>query len=218
VASLHQLAGAPVHGALNPAHVIVRRDGSVLLTGAVFADALQALQCNREQLWRVFGIALPPSATLPRFDQRADVTQLGAVVLAIILRRSLTATEYPKGILDLVAAAAEGIRVGTSSRTALTMWLQQALQLHPKAMFATAGDAACAFTAVVAEMTGRRAGGLLLQSVVRQMCGDPATEEVTRPGGATQPLLPTAELPRAAAPSPRGLGLLRNVFPALRAN
>ena len=220
VAALHQLPGLPAHGALNPAHVIVRRDGSVLLSGAVFADALQALQCNREQIWRVFGVAMPPSATLPRFDQRADVTQLGALVLAIILRRSLTATEYPKGIIDLVAAGAEGIRIGTASRTALTMWLQQALQLHPKSLFASAVDASGALTAAVADVTGRRAGALLLQAVVRQLCGDPSSDDVERtaPVRVVAPPLPVAEPPRVVTPAPRGLGLLRNVFPALRAN
>ncbi len=85
VAAMH--AAGAVHGALSPSHVILRRGGGVALSGAAFADALQSLQFNRERLWRAFGLALPPSASLPRFDQRADVTQLGALVIAILLRR-----------------------------------------------------------------------------------------------------------------------------------
>ena len=58
-----------------------------MLTDAVFGPALEGLGRNREQLWREFGLALPASASLPRFDQRSDVTQVGAVVLAIAIRR-----------------------------------------------------------------------------------------------------------------------------------
>jgi hypothetical protein len=174
VASLHQLPGAPVHGALSPAHVVFCRDGGVLLTGALFGDALEALQCNREQLWREFGLAMPPSASLPRFDQRADVTQLGALVLAILIRRTLTSTEYPRGIGDLVAAATANVADSPLCSSGLRMWLQQALQLHPKATLGSASDAARAFEDVVRSVTGRRAGAQALQAAFRQLCGEPA--------------------------------------------
>jgi hypothetical protein len=207
---------------LSPSHVLVQPDGTVLLTGAVFGDVLQALQCNREQLWRVFGVALPPSATLPRFDQRADVTQLGALVMAMLLRRTLTASEYPKGVIDLAAAAADSVSVTTASRSALRMWLQQALQLHPKAMFASAADAARAFEDVTAAVPGRRAGSVLLQAVVRQMSGEPMPDEVAEPRTAVVPL----PVPAPAPPPPvsrltasvRRLAFLRSVFPLLGAN
>jgi hypothetical protein len=225
VAGVHQLSPSAAHGALSPAHARVRRDGTVLLSGAVFADALQALQCNREQLWRVFGVALPPSATLPRFDQRSDVTQLGALVLAMLLRRTLAASEYPKGILDLVAAAADAVSVENTSRSALRMWLQQALQLHPKAMFASAADAARAFEDVIAGVSGRRAGAVLLQAVIRQMSGEPMPDEADPPAKAAvrQPIV--VAMPADAAPpvrrptgSARGMTFLRHVFPMLGAN
>jgi hypothetical protein len=218
VATMHQLPGAPAHGALCPGHVVVRRDGTVALAGAVFADALQALQCNREQLWRVFGLALPPSASLPRFDQRADVTELGSLVLAILLRRTLTPTEYPKGILDLVSAATDGIRVATTSRTALLMWLQQALQLHSKAMFASAIDADRVFGTVVADVAGRRAGGLLLQAVVKQMTGETINEARPMP---VMRISEPAAMPAPAQPvaaESRSLSFLRSFLPALRMN
>jgi hypothetical protein len=222
VAAVHQMSGSAVHGALSPSHVLVQPDGTVLLTGAVFGDVLQALQCNREQLWRVFGVALPPSATLPRFDQRADVTQLGALVMAMLLRRTLTASEYPKGVIDLAAAAADSVSVTTASRSALRMWLQQALQLHPKAMFASAADAARAFEDVTAAVPGRRAGSVLLQAVVRQMSGEPMPDEVAEPRTAVVPL----PVPAPAPPPPvsrltasvRRLAFLRSVFPLLGAN
>lgn len=172
VASMHQLPGAPVHGALSPAHVVLCREGGVLLTGALFGDALEALQRNREQLWREFGLALPPSASLPRFDQRADVTQLGALVLAILMRRTLTAAEYPRGIADLVTTATANVADSGTCSSGLRMWLQQTLQLHPKATLGSAADAARAFTDATGEVSGRRAGAQALQLVIRQLCGE----------------------------------------------
>src|SRR5688572_5132251 len=172
VAAMHDLPCAPTHGALTPAHVLFRREGSVLLTGALFADALQALQHNREQFWREFSVALPPSASLPRFDQRADVAQLGALVLAILLRRALTCEEYPRGIAELVNIATAKVDASAASASALRMWLQHALQLHTKATFGSAVDAARAFGEVVPEASGRRASLSASQTAIRELCGD----------------------------------------------
>jgi hypothetical protein len=165
VAAMHDLAGAPAHGALCPEHVLLRRDGGVLLTGTAFADALQLLQLNREQLWRTFAVALPPSASLPRFDQRTDVTELGAIVLAILLRRPLASSEYPKGIDDLVNAATE---TGTHA-PALRNWLRYALLLNAKSMFASAADAARGFDEIVAPAEARRIGAPALYAAVRHV-------------------------------------------------
>src|SRR5688500_3936845 len=172
VAAMHDLPCAPTHGALTPAHVLFRREGSVLLTGAVFADALQGLQHNREQLWREFGVALPPSASLPRFDQRADVAQLAALVLAIFLRRTLTSAEYPRGIADLVGTATANVAGSGVSVAAMQTWLQQALQLHAKATLGSAVDAGRAFADVTPDASGRRAGAEELQAVILQLCGE----------------------------------------------
>ncbi len=213
VAGMHQLPGSPAHGALNPSHLIVRRDASVGLTGTVFGDALQALQCNREQLWRIFGVALPPSASLPRFDQRTDVTQLGTLVLALLLRRTLTPGEYPKGMIDLVEVATEGISVSPRCRSALRMWLQQTLQIHPKALFASASDAARAYADVVADVRGRRAASQLHRAI-RQLSGDPVAPETPAP--APRPV--TARPPEPPPVAARSFPFLRSVFPVLRAN
>jgi hypothetical protein len=209
---------------LSPGHVTLHADGTVVLSGSVFGDALQALQCNREQLWRMFGLALPPSASLPRFDQRADVTQLGVLVLALLLRRTLAPGEYPKGMIDLVEAATETMEVAPRCRSALRMWLQQTLQLHPKALFATAGDAARAFADVVADRPRRRgATTTQLQTAIRHLTGESIDEPVVtlQPEPAIQSR--AAAPPRAAEAQPplvpsRGIPFLRNVFPAFGAN
>jgi hypothetical protein len=219
VAAVH--AAGMVHGALAPGHVVVLRRGGAALSGAVFGDALQALQWNRERLWRSFGVALPPSASLPRFDQRADVTQLGALVAAILLRRPLAANEYPRGAADVVDAATGGICGSVALGSALRMWLQQVLQLHPKAMFSSAVDAAHVFTAASATVPNRRAAVQALQSVVRQLCGGespieaPVEATLPSPAPVVHPVAPSTA---AVAAHPRRFTLLRNVFPALRAN
>ena len=165
LAALHQRGAGLAHGAVTPAHIVLTADGTVLLTDGVFGSALESLGWNREQLWRQFSLALPASANLPRFDQRADVTQAAAVVLAIALRRPLTPDEYPRATVDLVTHATSDSAVPGAS--ALRMWLLQALQLHPRAMFTSAVDAERAFADVIvasgARFAGARALGQLLQ-------------------------------------------------------
>lgn len=144
VAWLHSRPGAPAHGALSPAHVVLGREGNIVLTDAVFAQLLQDLEWNRERCWRECSLALPPSASLPRFDQRADVAELGAVVLAVLLRRQLRVDEFPSGLPDLITSATSALG---GAGSALRGWLLQALHLHPRATFGSAADAAPAFTA-----------------------------------------------------------------------
>ena len=223
LAALHRQPGAPAHGALSPSHVFLQRDGTVVLTGAVFGDALQALQWNRDQLWRVFAVAMPPSASLPRFDQRSDVTQLGALVLAMLLRRTLAAPEYPKQTLDLIDSATENMAISARCRTALRLWLQQTLQLQPKSLFATAADASRAFADVVADMQGRQPALAQLQHALHIVSGEPAPEPPHRAAAVAGPVVPpgpvAAPVPTApAAAALRGLPFLRSVFPALGAN
>jgi hypothetical protein len=165
LAAMHEMVGSPAHGALTPSHVLLRSDGRVMLTGAVFADALRGLQCHREQLWRTFSLALPFSAGLPRFDLRADVTQLGAVVLAILMRRQLSPHEYPNGIAELAGATAMRYAYGAPLRG----WLLQALQLNTKAMFGSAVDAGKAYATIVPQVSGSREE---LRRLVRQMRGE----------------------------------------------
>jgi len=153
VAALHRLPSGLAHGAVTPAHIVLAANGSAVLTDSVFGAALESLEWNREKLWREFHVALPASASLPRFDQRADVTQLGAVVLAIALGRRLRDDEYPRSAADLVIAATPDLAAPGAS--ALRMWLQQTLQLHPRSPFASAVDAERAFAQITAAAAAR---------------------------------------------------------------
>jgi hypothetical protein len=147
IGALHAAPGSLTHGTIIPAHIVLTAKGGVALTDSIFGPAIESLQWNRERMWRTFGVALPSAASIIRFDQRADVTQLGASVLAIMLRRRLAEGDYPSRSTELVAEAAEKLgAVGSAIRT----WLQQALHLHPRPTFASAVDAARAFTDLVA--------------------------------------------------------------------
>jgi hypothetical protein len=171
VAATHERLAPRAHGALTPAHIVIQRDGDTILTGAVFAEALQALERNREALWREFGLALPSSASLPRLDQRGDVTQLGAVVLAIAVRRTLRRDEYPRGTMDVVSEVTFSDDPTRDAR--LRGWLQDTLQLHGRVVFSSAVDAADAFRDILPPGTRDEVTRLALQTVLRQLCGGP---------------------------------------------
>ena len=175
VATLHRKPGF-AHGAISPAHIVVTRQAKIVLTDCAFGDALETLHRNREQLWREFRVAMPSSASLPRFDVRSDVTQLGATVLSIMLGRPLTADEYPKCVSDLVNDATVDAAPGQpdSGPSRLRMWLYRGLQLHPRENFGSAVAAERAFNDMLGALGNRRAGVVALQSLVRSIHGEPA--------------------------------------------
>jgi hypothetical protein len=235
VAALHQVPGMS-HGAITAAHVVITRTGGVVLTDAAFGPALEGLQRNREQLWREFRVALPASASLPRFDQRADVAQLGATVLAIALGRPLRESEYPRAINAAVFAATLAARHGESGTSAsgLRMWLQEALHLHPRASFASAVDAHNAYADTLGRLAARRGGTEIFESSVRMIFGDTAAsaEAAELAAAWSQPTV-VHHVPQAVAPMPpvyraplppaarvEGTGafssILRYVFPLFR--
>lgn len=167
---IHQALGTLAHGALSPAHVVLTRDGSAVFTGAVFGDAIQSLRKSREQIWRELGLALPAAASVPRFDQRTDVAQLGGLVLAIGQRRSLRRDEFPGGITDLVSGTSFVANQPVNAK--LRNWLQDALQLHGRVVFDSAVDAARRFGRLLPKGCGDAAGTLALRTAVLQLCAD----------------------------------------------
>lgn len=201
VASLHELPGAFAHGAISPWHIALLPSGVVTFTDAPFATLLQDLHCNREQLWKEYGLAFPSAASLPRFDQRADTTQLGAAVLAILLRRPLAADEYPRRVLDL---ALDATAAPAPYASAMRMWIQQALQLHPRSVFTSAADAGRAFEEMTQHVTGRRTAAEALQRLLREMAG--GTDDAS-------PVAPE----HAVVARGSQLRVLRPVLPNLRA-
>jgi hypothetical protein len=143
VAMLHENAPDVAHGAIGPERLIVTSSARVVIVEYVLGAALEQLHYTPERYWKELRVALPPSAGPARFDQRADVTQIGVVALSLVLGRLLTDQEYPARASDVLAAAR-----GISSRggleplaPGLRVWLGRALQLDSRHSFASALDA-----------------------------------------------------------------------------
>ena len=158
---LHELPGKVCHGALAPAHIVLRPNGQLLLTDAVFGEAITRVRLNRERLWRDLSVATPACAGEPVLDQRSDITSLGAVVLALMLRRPIHADEYPHRAADLIMTATTPL---PEWRVLLRSWLQQTLHVLPG--FTSSAAAIEAFTRVTSGATNRRDGARALFAVV----------------------------------------------------
>lgn len=212
VASLHAWPGGCSHGAINPAHILITDDGRVVLTDGVFGAGLEALQRNRDALWREFRLAIPPAANLARFDQQTDVTQMGAVILALVLRRPLQAAEYPRGVSDLVVSATESaeVRGGSAAGPTVRMWLQAALQTHSRLAFRSAVEAQRSLSELPSIRGSRDEGAMALQVVMHTMCAEP----VQPPRVAVNPPQRPAPESRSAQVAPRHAGAFQPTRPA----
>jgi hypothetical protein len=153
----HEMPGAPVHGAISPEHLVLRENGQLALTDGIFADALGRLRWGRDRLWRQFHIALPAAANEPVFDHAGDIAGVGAVVLALLLRRPLREAEYPSAVADLIMAATLPL---PEWGPAMRDWLQQALPLRTP--FSSSAEASSAFSGVLQMATRRREGARAL--------------------------------------------------------
>jgi hypothetical protein len=217
VASLHAWPGGLAHGAISPAHVLLTNDGRIMLTDCVFGAGLEVLQRNREYVWKEFGLAMPAAAGLARFDQQADVVQMGAVILAVILQRPLHAGEYPRGVSDLIVTATESSSAPgvPSSSSALRMWLQEALHVHPRVTFRSAVEAQRSFADISTPVGARRAGVTALQVLLRTTCGAPLKQAPivvnTPPQPAADPMPQVPHTP--IEPAGPFDSILRAVFP-----
>ncbi len=93
VALLHENARDVAHGLIATERLIVTPHARLVIVEHVLGAAIEQMQFGRERLWHEFRIAMPPSAGIPRFDQRSDVTGIGVVALSLMLGRPLTADE-----------------------------------------------------------------------------------------------------------------------------
>ena len=143
VAMLHENMPDIAHGAIAAERLIVTPGARLIVVEHVMGSALEQLRFSQERYWRELRIAVPRSAGLPRFDHRADVTQLGVVALSLILGRRLHDEEGPSRLGDLVSSAwAVSARGGLEPLPAgLRAWLMCALQLDARNSFESAIDA-----------------------------------------------------------------------------
>src|SRR5476649_1789164 len=143
VAMLHENMPDIAHGAIAAERLIVTPSARLIVVEHVLGSALEQLRFSQERYWRELRIALPRSPGLPRFDHRADVTQLGVVALSLILGRRLRDDEGPSRLGDLVSSAwAVSARGGLEPLPAgLRSLLMCALQLDARNSFSSAIDA-----------------------------------------------------------------------------
>jgi hypothetical protein len=153
VSVLHENARDVAHGLIAPERLMVTPNARLVIVEHVLGAAIEQLQFGRDRLWQEFRVAMPPSAGLPRFDHRADVTGMGLVALALILGRPLGADEYPHRIPDLLNEARERSALGDEQplSPALRAWLARALQVDVRRSFASAPEAMAALDEVVSD-------------------------------------------------------------------
>ncbi len=153
VAVLHENARDVAHGLIAPERLLVTPNARLVIVEHVLGAAIEQLQFGRDRLWQEFRIAMPPSAGLPRFDHRADVTGMGLVSLALILGRPLATDEYPHRVPELLNQARERSALGEEQplSSPLRTWLERALQIDVRRSFASAPEAMAALEEVVSD-------------------------------------------------------------------
>ncbi|HXI29296.1 MAG TPA: PEGA domain-containing protein [Vicinamibacterales bacterium] len=143
VATLHEQAPDVAHGAIAPERIIVTPNARIVMVEHVLGAALSELQYSREKYWKDLRVAIPGATGPIAFNHRSDVTQLGAVALALIVGRPLGDDELPARLGEVVASSwAISARGGLEPLPAgLRAWLMRALQLDPRESFESAIDA-----------------------------------------------------------------------------
>jgi hypothetical protein len=212
VATLHESAREVAHGALGPERLIIAPDGRLIVTEYALGAALEQLRYPRERYWSELRVALPSSAGLPRFDQRADVTQVGVVALSLILGRPMRDDEFPTRIADVVASTwAVSPKGGFEPLPAgLRSWLSRALQLDVRTGFLSAIEARAELDKVLADVGDYIASPESFEAFLARYNG--AAAPAPRPPLASvQP--PTMEPRPAATAAPPPQHAVPNVTP-----
>jgi hypothetical protein len=222
VAMLHENARDAAHGLIAPERIIVTPHTRLVIVEHVLAAAIEQLQFGRERLWQEFRIAMPPSAGVPRFDHRADVTGVGLVALALVLGRPIATDEFPHAIPTLLNEARERSPLGEEQPLsgALRTWLARALQVDVRRAFASAPEAMAALDEVVADDSVYVAAPVALETFLSRYVAsllDPvATAEpltAVPPPAAVQ--APVAQRAAAAPPAQRATEPARVESPAV---
>jgi hypothetical protein len=195
IAALHQHARV-AHGAIAPERLFVTPRGRLLVVEYALGAALEQLKYSREQYWKDLRVALPMEAGLFRFDERADLTQLGTVALSLLLARPLRNDEYPQQVEDLVASTRARTAGGANEPlpAALREWLRRTLQLDARNSFRSVFDAQAAFDQVLSENARYSAGPGSLETFMQQYHGStttaPVPPSVTSDASAYEPYEP----------------------------
>ena len=170
-----------VHGAIGADRIMVTPDGRLVIVETVLGSALEQLRYSRQRYWEELGVPLPASFTLT-VNSRADVLQVGAVALALILGRRLT----PSDRLDEIPSTLTDDDVPSAVR----LWISRAMQLEPVGSFTSVLDARAALDQAFGEPDLVEEQDSLLLFMARCLALD-----VDTPGGSDD----EANLPREAS-------------------
>jgi hypothetical protein len=166
IAALHTASPGAAHGALSPDRIIVTPHARIVITEHVVGSAIEQLGLSRHDLWRDLRIIAPLSQDgPPRLDRRADIVQIGAVSLALVLGRPLRADELDT-LPELLGSARETTVLGRRELVAapLRRWLLRALHLDPRGSFQSTDDAQAGLEDVLSEEGGYIAAPIALES------------------------------------------------------
>ena len=196
VALLHQNAQV-ANGALGPERLILTPQARLVIAEWVVGGALEQLHYSRERYWQDLRVALPPSTGLPRFDESADVTQLGMVGLSLILGRPLSSEEYPSALDDLLASAHTRSENGDQEPLSsdLRSWLRRALGLDVRHSFKSPAEAHTGLEELLANDDTYSADTNALTSFLERYHG--SSQISTAQESIVRPIQPT---PEASAP------------------
>ena len=210
VALLHENAREVAHGLLAPERLVVTPHARLVIVEHVLAAAVEQLQFGRDRLWQEFRISMPPSAGLPRFDHRADVTGVGLVALALVLGRPLETHEFPNQLGQLLNDARERTALGEEQPLSppLRDWLARALQLDTRRAFASAPEALTALEEIVADDSMYVAAPVALETFMSGYIAS-LLELPGEPDAAPEP----SEFAASAPPAPAGSGLMSSLSP-----
>src|SRR4051812_11626174 len=205
VAMLHENMPDIAHGAIGAERLVVTPNARLIVVEHVLGSALEQLRFSQERYWRELRIAVPRSAGLPRFDHRADVTQLGVVALSLILGRRLHEDEGPSRLGDLVSSAwAVSARGGLEPLPAgLRAWMMCALQLDARNSFESAIDAQEELERVLGESDYLAAPATLEAFLERYRAATDATPHVAAPEPARPAHVAAPEAAHVSIPEPR---------------
>ena len=184
VAALHQARIA--HGAIAPERLFVTPRGQLVVVEYALGAALEQLKYSRERYWKELRVALPMSGGLPRFDERADLVQVGMVALSLLMARPLRDDEYPQRVENLVASACARTTGGTSEPlpSAVREWLRRTLHVDARNAFRSVFEAQAAFDQVVSADAKHHADPECLKTFMQRYHGSPApapTRSLTPP-------------------------------------
>jgi hypothetical protein len=208
VAVLHENARDAAHGLIAPERLVVTPNARLVIVEHVLGAAIEQLQFGRDRLWQEFRVAMPPSAGLPRFDHRADVTGMGLVALALILGRPLGADEYPHHIPALLDEARERSALGDEQPLSppLRAWLARALQIDVRRAFASAPEAMAALEELVSDDSMYVAAPVALETFLSRYIASLLEPPAVEPMPAPKPIAATVPVPvPVSAPVPEAV-------------